>query len=109
MPLQLSTAWSTANSEKQNLDHYLLLMRDCRFSIFLHKQFELEVFFWRPLPVRSAPLVNGMRCTKGSTANTAKIVSVILTEFDSSSHTYKSICVIKEMVPATRENIPAIL
>jgi hypothetical protein len=49
-----------------------------------------------------------MRCTKGSTAKTVRIVSVILTEFDSSSHTYKIICVINEIVPAMRENTPAI-
>lgn len=45
-----------------------------------------------------------MRCTKGNTAKTVMIESVILTEFDSSSHTYKSICMIKEMAPAMREN-----
>lgn len=52
------------------------------------------------------PKGNGMRCTKGRMANTVRIVRVILTELDSSSHTYKSICVINEMMPAMRENIP---
>ena len=47
-----------------------------------------------------------MRCTKGSTANTVMMERVILTEFDSSSHTYKRICVIKETAPAMRENSP---
>jgi hypothetical protein len=47
-----------------------------------------------------------MRCTKGSTAYTVMMERVILTEFDSSSHTYKSICVINETAPAMRENIP---
>ncbi len=47
-----------------------------------------------------------MRCTKGSTANTVMTVRVILTDFDSSSHTYMSTCVIKETVPAMRENNP---
>jgi len=47
---------------------------------------------------------NGMRCTKGSTANTVMNERVILTEFDSSSHTYMRICVINETIPATREN-----
>ena len=57
---------------------------------------------WR-LPL---PEGNGMRCTKGSTANTVMTVRVILTDFDSSSHTYMSTCVIKETVPAMRENSP---
>ena len=51
---------------------------------------------------------SGMRCTKGSTANTVMIERVILTEFDSSNHTYKSICVIKETAAAMRENSPEI-
>ena len=49
-----------------------------------------------------------MRCTKGSTANTVMNDRVILTEFDSSNHTYKSICVIKETAAAMRENSPGI-
>lgn len=46
-----------------------------------------------------------MRWTKGSTVNTEMTERVILTEFDSSSHTYSSTCVIKDTVPAMRENI----
>ena len=60
---------------------------------------------WRLAPREG----NGMRCTKGSTANTVRMVSVILTELDSSSHTYKIICVINEIVPAMSENTPAII
>ena len=40
-------------------------------------------------------------------ANTVMIERVILTEFDSSIHTYKSICVINETAAAIRENTPA--
>ncbi len=49
-----------------------------------------------------------MRCTKGNKANTVMTDRVILTELDSSNHTYKSSCVISETMPATRENTPAI-
>ena len=49
-----------------------------------------------------------MRDTKGSTTNTVMIEIMILTELDSSSHTYKSTCVIKETVPAMREKSPVI-
>jgi hypothetical protein len=41
-------------------------------------------------------------------ANTVRIERVILTELDSSSQIYMSICVINETMPAMRENAPAI-
>ena len=49
-----------------------------------------------------------MRCTKGSMANTVRIERVILTALDSSSQIYMRICVINEIMPAMRENTPAI-
>jgi hypothetical protein len=59
----------------------------------------------RRLPQRAGI---GMRCTKGSMANTVRIERVILTELDSSSQMYMSTCVINETMPAIRENTPAI-
>lgn len=41
-------------------------------------------------------------------ANTVRIERVILTALDSSSQIYMRICVINEIIPAMRENTPAI-
>ena len=41
-------------------------------------------------------------------ANTVRIERVILTELDSPSQIYMSICAINEMMPAMRETTPAI-
>ena len=41
-------------------------------------------------------------------ANTVRIERVILTALDSSSQIYMRICVINEIMPAMRENTPAI-
>lgn len=54
------------------------------------------------------PEGSGMRCTKGSMTNAVMIETVILTEFGSSSHTYKSTYVIKETVAAMKKNTSAI-
>ena len=53
--------------------------------------------------------VQGTRCRRGSTVNSATNEIVILTQFDSSSQTYRSTWVSSEMVPATRENNPTIV
>jgi hypothetical protein len=51
----------------------------------------------------------GTRCRRGSTVNSAMHETVILTEFDSSSQTYRSTWMSSEMVAATRENSPTIV
>lgn len=53
------------------------------------------------------PEKSGMRYTLGSKANTVMMERVTLTLLDSSMQTYKGTWAIGNMIPATRENIPA--
>jgi hypothetical protein len=66
----------------------------------------LLTVLWRLLLLR--PHGRGMRWRKGSTEYNPMSVRVILTEFDSSSQTYRSTWVSRETAPAMRENSPMV-
>lgn len=67
------------------------------------EKYKNRLFYLVPLPWGRG---SGTRCNNGNTAKSEMNVSVILTELDSSSQMKRSNCVIKETVPATRENNP---